>query len=30
MDLLVNLCVILSTCFAFAYLGYVILYPEKF
>ena len=30
MELLVNLCVILSTGFAFVYLGYVILHPEKF
>lgn len=30
MELFINLCVIVSICLAFAYLSYVILYPEKF
>ncbi len=30
MDIVVNACVILTTVFAFAYLGYVMARPERF
>ena len=30
MELLVNACVLLTTFGAFGYLGFVILYPERF
>jgi hypothetical protein len=30
MELLVNVCVILTTVFAFGYLGFVMLNPERF
>lgn len=30
MDLVVNICVIVVTAFAFGYLGYAMLWPERF
>jgi hypothetical protein len=30
MTLIINVVVLLTTVFAFGYLGYVIIYPEKF